>query len=496
MTGKFPLEVRKAFERLDRETAHIATKAPQWAEVFTPHDHQGALDPDRSIVVGDRGTGKSFWSSVLINQGIRAIVAEQYPSIGLDRVDGRLGFSDAEMAAQHPGATEIASIMETGHSAEDIWRAVLLGLAPFPVEGLPPTNSGWRSVVDWVATDPARRNTDFRALDSMLTQAGKRYVLVFDALDVIAGNWPAIRKQLEGIIKLGLAVRALLSIRVKMFIRPDMADDRRLWEVGDASKLRHREVKLTWRRRDLYGLLWTLLANAQVDSDKRGGDLFRNHCAEAFGMSFIYQHESWRPPYPLVDDEKLQQEIFRALAGLYMGRSASKGDTYKWVPNHLSDAAGYAAPRSFLFAMNEGANATKSQETVLDKDGIQAGARKASEVRVAELSEDYRWMDTVLTAMEDLVVPITRENLTARWTERGTLASLRNMTSSEGEDRRFIPPGEVLEALDEYDAYKKLIEQLIRLKILLPLADGRINMPDLFRLQAKVKRKGGMKPRG
>ena len=119
MTMRFPLEVRKAFAKLPEEPAHIATKAPKWAEVFTPNDHQGALDPGRSVVVGDRGTGKSFWSSVLISQDIRNIVAQQYPRLGLDRVDAKLGFSNAEMGADHPARTEIAEILRAGHSAED-----------------------------------------------------------------------------------------------------------------------------------------------------------------------------------------------------------------------------------------------------------------------------------------------------------------------------------------------------------------------------------------
>lgn len=102
MTTKFPLEVRKAFYNLPQESAHLATNAPRWAEVFTPSGHQGALDPDRSVVVGDRGTGKSFWSSVLISRDIRNLVARRYPRLGLEKVDGRLGFSDAEMAANYP----------------------------------------------------------------------------------------------------------------------------------------------------------------------------------------------------------------------------------------------------------------------------------------------------------------------------------------------------------------------------------------------------------
>ena len=495
MTMRFPLEVRKAFAKLPEEPAHIATKAPKWAEVFTPNDHQGALDPGRSVVVGDRGTGKSFWSSVLISQDIRNIVAQQYPRLGLDRVEAQLGFSNAEMGADHPARTEIAEILRAGHSAEDLWRAVLLRLAPFPPSTMPAMASGWLQVVGWVAADASRRNADFRALDEALTQKGKVYVLVFDALDVVADQWTDIRARLEGLIKLALAVRALRSVRIKLFIRPDMADDRRLWEVGDASKLRHTEVSLAWRRRDLYGLLWTLLANAPDSAEDSGGKTFRDHCARAFDMDFKYQNESWRPPPRLVDDEERQQHIFRALAGAFMGPVAKNGDTYKWVPNHLSDAAGFAAPRSFLLAMHKGAAETKSSDTVLDKGGIQAGARDASKVRVEELSEDYRWMGTVLKGMEGLVVPITRQGLIAQWKDRRTLTALKGLAESESRDRRFIPPGEVLEAGDEDDAYSQLIEQLIRLKIFLPLADGRINMPDLFRLQAKVKRKGGMKPR-
>ena len=267
------------------------------------------------------------------------------------------------------------------------------------------------AVVDWVVADPARRNVEFRAIDQALIKEGITYVLVFDALDVIADQWTAIRAQLEGLIKVALAVRALQSVRMKLFIRPDMADDRRLWDVGDASKLRHSEVTLAWRRRDLYGLLWTVLANLRDDAEGQGAAAFRDHCAEVFDAKFDHQDDSWRPPHKLVEDEDWQQEIFRALAGDYMGAGPTKGDTYKWVTNHLSDAAGFAAPRSFLLAMKEGAAKTKSQETVLDKIGIKSGARIASKTRVEELSEDYRWMDTVLKVMEGLVVPLTDQDL-------------------------------------------------------------------------------------
>lgn len=494
MKKKFPLEVRGAFGLLPQEASHLATKAPRWAEVFTPADHQGALDPNRSVVVGDRGTGKSFWTSVLINREIKNLVARWYPRLGLEKVVGQLGFSDAEMQADHPSRSEIASIAAAGFAAEDLWRAVLLQFAPVDFDGKLNKKVSWKKQVEWVATDPARRNAQFRIIDQLLQKQGKTYVLVFDALDVIADNWGGIRAQLEGLIRLALSVRALQAVRIKLFIRPDMADDRRLWEVGDASKLRHREVFLTWKRRDLYGLLWTLLANVEEDG-KDAGKSFRESCAKLFQVKFDLQEESWRPPVNLVEDEDIQQQIFRALAGDYMGAGPTKGDTYKWVTNHLSDAAGFAAPRSFLLAMKEGVVTTKSKETVLDKIGIESGARTASKVRVEELSEDYRWMNTVLKDMEGLVVPLTEQDLTSRWKQKKTLSTIKSLAESEQRDRRFIPPGEVLNATSDADAHAQLVQQLVRLKIFFLLHDGRINMPDLFRLQANVKRKGGMKPR-
>ena len=104
-------------------------------------------------------------------------------------------------------------------------------------------------------------------------------------------------------------------------------------------------------------------------------------------------------------------------------------------------------------------------------------------------------MDTVLKVMGGLVVPLTKQDLISRWKDQRTLATLKVLADREGSDRRFIPPSDVLDTDDEVEAYSKLIDQLMNLKIFFELSDGRINMPDLFRLQANVKRKGGMRPR-
>lgn len=491
----FPLSVRDAFARLPDEADHIATRPPEWAATFTPQAHQGALDPARTIVIGDRGTGKSFWSSVLVDDAMRQRVARQYPALGLGRVVGALGFSGDSFSsgsiAEGPTANAIGRIASSEERTEALWRSVLLARSPFPPAGLKSLGNDWERATNWVLEDPELRNKEFRALDEALGQGARVYLLVFDALDRIAERWADIQSRMRGLIRVAVAVRSLRFVRMKLFLRPDMADDRAMamWAVGDASKLRHNEVHLQWRRRDLYGLLWTLLANAA-----EGGCAFRRHCEGLPGAEFSHEDGSWRPGRGLTEDDDRQEAIFHALAGEWMGRDRRRGNTFTWVPNHLADAVGSAAPRSFLLAMRDAASTTKSFDFVLDRAGIEAGVRKASGTRVRELIEDYRWMPLVLRALQGLTVPIDQDQLIVRWRERGTLPALRSLVEQESQDQRFIPPGLVLEAADESNAYRNLITTMVGLRIFFELTDGRINMPDLFRLEARIKRRGGIRP--
>lgn len=485
----FPLSVRNAFTNLPDEAHHIATRPPNWAATFTPQEHQGALDPARTVVIGDRGTGKSFWSSVLVDDAMRQRVARQYPALGLDRVVSALGFSGDGFDDLTPSAHVIGRIGTTEARTEALWRSVLLARSPCPPPALTSMGNDWERATNWVLDDPALRNAEFRVLDETLVREARVYVLVFDALDLIAERWEEIRSRMRGLIRVAVAVRSLRSVRMKMFMRPDMAEDQAMWAVGDASKLRHNEVPLRWRRRDLYGLLWTLLANATD-----GGGAFRRHCGELLEAKFSFEDESWRPGRDLTDADSRQETIFHALAGQWMGRDKRRGNTFTWVPNHLADAVDSAAPRSFLLAMRYAASGTKSPEFVLDRAGIEVGVREASHVRVVELAEDYRWMPPVLKALQGLTVPIEQVQLVDRWRQSHTLTELRSLGEQQGRDQRFIPPGLVLDAADESNAYQNLIATMIGLRIFFELTDGRINMPDLFRLEAGIKRRGGIRP--
>jgi len=55
-------------------------------DIYAPEAHAAALDPNTPIVLGARGSGKSFWSGVLGREETRAAAVSAYPRLGLDKL--------------------------------------------------------------------------------------------------------------------------------------------------------------------------------------------------------------------------------------------------------------------------------------------------------------------------------------------------------------------------------------------------------------------------
>ncbi len=483
-----PNTLRAALSALKQQTADSAGEAPSWNRILTIREHEGALDPTRCIVIGDRGTGKSFWTGSLVDPQKRDKLSNIYSRIHLKDTDVALGFGGDEFSALHPTSGELISLLKQGFSAETIWRAVIFWLLPAVIR---PQEMGttWTDRVQWVADDPAMRREFLQTADRYFVERSKRYLFVFDALDTLASSWDDITVLMRGLLQVGLLLRPARALNIKIFLRPDMADDPALWAVGDSSKLRHDEVTLIWSRRDLHALLIQYLAN-----DERTKTEIENYINKSLKMDLIYREGRYEIPEQLLKSETEQQKFFSALAGDYMGKSATKGRTYTWVPNHLANARGYAAPRSFLLAISVASDASKSVDTALDVQGIQEGVRQASQSRMRELREDYRWIDAVFRPIRDASVPMERRELISHWRDSRVISAIQSEMASDNTGR-YLPPPRVTGQTDDPNTHAALIETLDHLGIVETTGDGRINMPDLFRLAAGVKRKGGVKLR-
>lgn len=488
MTAKETELLRIALSQLTPAPSHDAVTPPELQQIYTPEGHEAALDPDRVLVVGGRGTGKSFWSASLLNEQTRRFVAQSYPRLSLDKCRVALGFAGVDTDVNDaPSREELDDLIEVdGHRPEKVWRAVFLRAAGrFVPMGLPTSLRGSDGLVAWVDADAARVQQHLRRADEEMSSQGLRLVVLFDALDRLGRNWGQIRERTRALLLVTLALRTYRAIKPKIFLRVDQAEDAGVAAFPDASKLLSAgaRVDLAWEHRDLFGLLYMLLAN-----DPQAGGTFARVVRRSTSVALENVALAGLPA-ALKDSEQIQAKVFIELAGPYMGSSASKGRTYTWLHKHLADAYGRVSPRTFLEAVRHASMYRGGVETGLSIPpvGLRTGIQAASELRLRQLKEEYDWIDSVIEPLADQQVPCRAEDLFARWGEANTIAS---MTQTEGQ---FLEPIEFSEGDVQQPA--AILKALLRIGVAERRADGRINIPDIYRVAAKMLRKGGIRPK-
>ncbi|MDD2761695.1 MAG: hypothetical protein PHH11_15565, partial [Methylomonas sp.] len=67
---------------------------PEPGTLYVPFSHVKALRLDANVVVGGRGVGKSFWTSVLRSISLRSVFDRLVPE--LSNLDISVGFSNQE----------------------------------------------------------------------------------------------------------------------------------------------------------------------------------------------------------------------------------------------------------------------------------------------------------------------------------------------------------------------------------------------------------------
>ncbi|MBC7976160.1 MAG: hypothetical protein H7138_14405 [Myxococcales bacterium] len=435
--------------------------------------HRAALDPDRTLVVGNRGVGKSFWTGVLADPAARAHVARTFRELAAVDVD--VGFNGSERTGSvAPTKNAIDQAFRDHGDADAVWRAVLVRAArahniPVPRAATP---DGFTAQVAWAKDNGETVDRIVTKLDDQYVQEGRRLVIVFDALDRLGTNWETKRTQATALLKRALAVRSFRAIRLKLFMRRDQFEDPLLFRFADGSKIENQRVELVWKTHELYDLLFSWLEKHEVS-------------AIAFGQ--LIASVRARSALSGVDQ---QVRLVNAIAGEFMGATRKQGRVYTWLPLHLSDARGETSPRTFLTAWLEAALREPAPvRRAIDHLGIHEGVRKASEDRLKELEEDYAWISLALRPLRGLQVPMDRAALKSTWRSKRTTSEILRDSSATN----ALPPVRLDSATAaDRDREDALLEDLVAIGIVELRPNDKVNVPDIFRLEAGIKRKGGV----
>ena len=460
--------LRQALAELPRADNLSPNQPIDPEDVYTLPEHRAALDPDRALVVGNRGMGKSFWAHALAQEGTRENAAKILSFKELARTTVHIGFNAGEEGPFAPSAEVIAQAK--AKNPEMIWRAVLVRIAASVTNDKIPKRFG--DLVEWVAADAERAAGMMTRTDAKLVASGNKLLVVFDALDRLGDTWQTVQDLTRGLLKQTLKVNSYRAIRMKLFMRIDQFSDRSLFNFPDASKIQNNRVDLFWRDTNLYGLLLMRLS--------------RSGAARTLER-LIPTKQALREAFEQPDRQK---QVIDTIAGEFMGSDAKRGRVYTWLPLHLADAFMHTSPRTFLTVWREAGRHTPApKDRAVDHLGIAEGVRKASEDRLHELKEDYWWITAALAPLRDELVPMPIDELRELWRQQGTAKSIMRESSAT---KRLAPVQ--LVATDPGDQEAALVSALQAIGVLEIRSNQKINVPDIFRIEAQIKRKGGVKP--
>jgi hypothetical protein len=460
-------------------------RAPDRKPAFTyvPPSHARALDPEVTLVVGIRGAGKSFWAAQLASPAHRAFVKAAYPEVRFaENIKVTRGFGMGLSNTDAPGKDVLADLL-VNHKPRAIWRAVLACSLGF--DGTFAELTNWSQRVDWVQSNAEEFDRQIEKADLELAAQNRTHLVLFDALDRMADDWDDVSKLARALLQVALDVRSTNHIRFKVFVRPDIIDNKEIMSFPDASKLLGHRADLTWRRADLYALLYQCLANSD-----QGGQPFRERTAEVADITWKKNDENWIIPSLLRTDELFQERVFHKMTGPAMGATTKRGKPYSWLVSHLQDGLDQVSPRSFFAALKTAAcESAEASNYTLDYRTIQIGVQRASEIRVTEITdEDYPWVDLVMAPLNgQITVPCEAQEFIKIWRGEGTIKHLQEKLT-QGNAQVKLPPQNL------EDGPKGVLHDLEALGIVQTMTDGRIQMPDVYRIGFGFGRKGGIKP--
>ena len=308
-------------------------------------------------------------------------------------------------------------------------------------------------------------------VDEILTRRDRWLIMAYDQIDRISPDHDIMYSYIRTLIMYWFSVSTRWRrLKCKVFIRTDLRNSESL-QFPDASKLGSRQIDLSWNTLSLYRLLIRRLANAKTEEQTR-------EMIEYMSAVPGLVQENPSVGYLPTEEEEIIRRFIIYLIGRYMGASPKKGDSYSWVPNHLQDANGDLAPRSFLKCYACAAKVmlqnpkTQSTTALLTASSIQGAVQEVSADRVAELKEDFPWLENLKTVLEG-------ETLLMPGMEfRKKMKQLLDM------DTKVKPPVRTVE---------ELMNLLMSLGIIQKNTDERINMPEIYLHGFGLRRKGGLR---
>ncbi|NEP89263.1 MAG: hypothetical protein F6K18_21855 [Okeania sp. SIO2C2] len=477
---------------------HESNNEKTFLKNFLPvPNYRMALNTDTFLILGGRGAGKTEFFRLLASDSGRQALVENlniryFPP--LEKTIWIAGYGRTKTTEKKFPAPDIIEDYMKNKDRIDwriFWIGLILGVI-FKQEKELSNNSWFQEIPEKIRDSLTNKlsllsnwfpdvrqnfesiNYALDKLDEELISSDCWLFITYDELDRIVPSY----------LKLGDPIAELLAfwldrwrrwerIRPKIFLRTDLFQKEFLG-FPDASKLRGHQISLEWKTSWLYQVFVKRLVN----SGEKEEEIEAINDYLQIVPNLILKEDETLGILPVSDESRFEL-LMETIVGEYMGNNPRKGYSYDWIPNHLQDAKGRIAPRSFLklFSLAAERRLEKFEEKDLPENrlllpsDIQGALMDTSQDRIKELTEEeYPWLEALKIGLKGLNLLTEEEKF---------LKILKN--TKWDKEPHTKKPEEIL----------KYLEQLGIVEI--RSSDRRINMPDIYRYGFKVKRKGGIK---
>jgi len=469
---------------------HESDNQEKFLKNFLPiADYRLALEPNTLLILGGRGVGKTELFRLLAIPSGRESLVESLKIRSLPDLSkttwiagfGRTGKTEQRFPI--PETVERQMDKATNIEWRSFWIGLILGgllqqenfkFKDFLIEQIETEIANilrddlsllsiWQPMVN---KNMEKLNSVLDKLDQKLIEADDWLFITYDELDRLVASYTALASPIRELLALWLdRSRRWDRIRPKIFLRTDLFRQDFL-SFPDASKLAAHQIRLEWKHSWLYQLLVKRLANS--------GNEMTEYLQNIAGL--IIENQTGLG-WTATSNEKLFEELIEMMIGKYMGPNPKKGITYRWIPNHLQDAGGRIAPRSFLKLFALAAKRRIQQPSIVEQNellqpsDLQGALMDTSEDRIRELQEEYPWLESLKTSLIGLTAPMPKEIFLDR---------VKSTTWSPEKQPPVTNP-------------EGILQYLLQLGIVESRSDGRINMPEIYLYGFQVKRSGGVK---
>lgn len=449
-------------------------------------EHIRAFEPAVTLVVGDRGSGKSALFQTVFKKDLLGVVASLAPNVRLPQ----LAPAHARWLPAHPVGSEFPDARglqafmqqqpQDPRRAIDFWFAYLMRVVAGEI--LPAHQQVVAPIGAVPAADPMQVHAAFLhagtgplialdALDRHLRENNAWLFIGYDELDTLGGfDTETMSWAIRGLIGFWATYhRRWERLRAKIFIRSDLFRHHAELGGADLPKLAANRAELRWSDRNLLAMLVKRIANTD--------EQLREYCMARMGFQNV-ERLGW---LPLMSDAEDARPLIERMIGTYMGANVKKGLSFRWILDHVRDGHGNAAPRALVLLFEKAADHERdvprqSPPHILHPTALRLALEDVSGNHVTQaVSNEWPWLRGVEERLSGQKVPFECNELTALlrkgWSrDWGDLPGLR-------------PPAPEPRALVDY---------LVELGIFRERPSGLIDVPDLFLFGLGLRRKGGV----